>query len=311
MDTTWDCIVVGAGAAGLSAALVLGRARRRTLVIDAGRQSNLPAHGVGGLLGHEGRPPAELYAMGRAELARLPSVEVRAGEVVDGAADAHGVSLRLAGGGGERARRAILATGMDYRPPALPGVAERWGHSVFHCPFCHGWEVRDRALGVLDRGASGARRALLLGMWSADVTLFADGPAELDDADASRLRAAGVAVEERTVVGLRGPGDALTGVALDGGDVVPCEGLMVPAPLHQRSPLAERLGLATSPPTAVVADGLAVGPLGRTTSPVVLAAGDVTGAMQSVAGAIAAGHAAAAGVVHSLVAEDHGLPEHP
>ena len=161
MDTNWDCIVVGGGAAGLSAALVLGRARRRTLLVDAAGQSNLPAEGIGGLLGHDGRPPAELYAAGREELAAYPTVELRAGSVVGGARRGEGFALELADGARETARRVLLATGLEYRYPALPGAAERWGGSVFHCPFCHGWEHRDEPLGVLERGSSGAHRALL------------------------------------------------------------------------------------------------------------------------------------------------------
>ncbi|HWJ63477.1 MAG TPA: FAD-dependent oxidoreductase, partial [Acidimicrobiales bacterium] len=141
MDENWDCIVVGGGAAGLSAALVLGRARRRTLVIDAGRQSNAVAHGIGGLLGHDGRPPAELYELGRGELAAYPTVEVRDGEVVAGEADDGRFTLQLADGRTETAKRVLLAGGMDYRRPDVAGAEERWGRSVFHCPFCHGWEV--------------------------------------------------------------------------------------------------------------------------------------------------------------------------
>ena len=135
MEKSWDCIVVGAGAAGLSAALVLGRARQRTLVVDAGRQSNLVAHGIGGLLGSDGRPPAELYAAGRDELAAYPTVELRSGEVVAGERRNPGFMLDMADGSREMARRVLLASGMDYRFPPLPGIPERWGRSVFHCPF--------------------------------------------------------------------------------------------------------------------------------------------------------------------------------
>src|SRR5918997_5846267 len=115
MENTWDCVIVGAGAAGLSAALVLGRARQRTLVVDAGRQSNLTAHGIGGLLGHDTRPPAELYAAGRGELAAYPTVELRPGEVVGGERSDGSFELELADGSRERALRVLLATGMDYR----------------------------------------------------------------------------------------------------------------------------------------------------------------------------------------------------
>jgi thioredoxin reductase len=303
MDTTWDCIVVGGGAAGLSAALVLGRARRRTLVVDLAGQSNLAAHGIGGLLGQEGRPPAELYADGHAELAALPSVEVRRGEVVDGAREGARFVLDLADGAREASRRVLLATGMEYRPPALPGVAERWGGSVFHCPFCHGWEVRGRPLGVLDRGATGVERALLLRMWSGDVTLLADGPADLDEEQAARLRAASVVVDERRVTGLRGPGDALSAVVFEGGAERPLEGLMVEARLHQRSDLAARLGAKAAEPNPMAADAVAVDAGFATNVPGLLAAGDLTGVMPSVANAVSAGSNAAAWIVRSLLGE--------
>ena len=175
MDTTWDCIVVGGGAAGLSAALVLGRARRRTLVIDSGGQSNLPAEGIGGLLGHNERPPHELYAIGRDELAAHSTVELREGAVSTGERQDGGFVLELADGSRETARSVLLATGMEYRYPELDGIAERWGRSVFHCPFCHGWEVRERPLGVLDPGPTGVHRSLLLRAWSDDVTLLTTG----------------------------------------------------------------------------------------------------------------------------------------
>ena len=299
----WDCIVVGGGAAGLSAALVLGRARQRTLVVDAGEQSNRPAHGIGGLLGQDGRAPDAFYAAGREELATYPSVELRSGEVVGGERRDGGVVLDLAGGGREATRRVLLATGMDYRRPALPGIEERWGRSVFHCPFCHGWEVRDRPLGVLDRGATGVQRALLLRVWSDDVTLYADGPAELDPGDSARLRAAGVDVDERPVAGLRGPGDTLTAVAIEDGTERRCGGLLVPVILHQRSELADQLGAVLTSVGPVVADAVEVDESFHSSVPGVSAAGDVSGRMPSVANAIAAGSSAAAMIVHGLATE--------
>ena len=144
MYEIWECVVVGGGAAGLSAGLVLGRARRRTLLVDAGQQSNLAAHGVGGLLGHDGRSPAALYEAGRKELGDYPSVELRSGEVVSGRRVDEVFELELSDGSRERTRRVLLATGMEYRPPEVKGLKECWGTSVFHCPFCDGWELRDQ-----------------------------------------------------------------------------------------------------------------------------------------------------------------------
>jgi thioredoxin reductase len=307
MGNPWDCIVVGAGAAGLSAALVLGRARQRTLVVDAGGQSNRDAHGIGGLLGHDGRPPAEFYAAGRDELAAYPTVELRSGQVLRGERHDEGFALELADGSRELARRVLLATGMDYRFPGLPGIVERWGRSVFPCPFCHGWEVRDKPLGVLDRGVTGVHRALLLRVWSDDVTLLADGPAELDAEDLERLREAGVTVDERRVEGLRGPDSRLTAVAFADGGERPCGGLLVPVTLHQRSALAEQLGAAATAPGPLAVDALEVDPMFRTSVPGLSAAGDLTAQAPSVANAVAAGNTAAAMLVGGLMNEARGL----
>ena len=303
MNTNWDCIVVGGGAAGLSAALVLGRARRRTLVIDDGEPSNRVAEGIGGLLGQDGRPPAEFYSAGRNELAAYPGVEVRSGEVVSGRRADESFVLELADGSAEQAGRVLLATGMDYRVPELDGVADRWGGSVFHCPFCHGWEMRDRPLGVLNRGAAGAHQALLLRAWSDDVTLLTDGPAELETEDSARLEAAGIAVDERTLTGLRGPDHALEAVLFaDGGEQL-CRGLLVRVELHQRSALAAQLGASAEEQGPVAVDPVAVDPTFSTTVPGLYAAGDLAGRMPSVANAIASGSTAAAMIVQGLTAQ--------
>jgi thioredoxin reductase len=301
-ELDWDVIVVGGGAAGLSAALVLGRARQRTLVIDAGGQSNRPAEGVGGLLGHDGRPPSDLYALGREELAAYPAVGVRDGEVRGGERHADGFKVELAGGERETSRNVLLATGMEYRYADVPGIAERWGRGAFHCPFCHGWEVRDRPLAVLDSGASGAGRALLLRAWSDQVTLLANGPADLDPDDAAKLQAAGVEVDERRVTSLVGPESTLTGIAFEDGDERPYGGLLVAVTLHQRSALARQLGAEYAEPTPLSAESIAIDATFGTTVPGLFAAGDVTPRMPNVANAVASGSAAAAAIVHAQTA---------
>jgi thioredoxin reductase len=303
METSWDCIVVGGGAAGLSAALVLGRARRRTLVIDAGGQSNRPAHGIGGLLGHDGRPPAELYEIGRQELTAYPSVEVRdtsvvSGEVVDGQ-----FVVNLADGAWVTGRRLLLATGVEYRYPALDGIAERWGASVFHCPFCHGWEVRDRALGVLGDGPMAVMRARLLRGWSEDVTLYTSGPAGLDPAEKAELASLGVAVEERSIAALEGTAPALEAVRFADGTTRSCGGLLVPITLHQRSQLAAQLGAAIAPSGPIAPEAVQSDEMRRTDVPGLYVAGDAGTGMPSVANAIASGSAAAAAIMHSLMDE--------
>ncbi|HEX2150072.1 MAG TPA: NAD(P)/FAD-dependent oxidoreductase [Actinomycetota bacterium] len=302
-NTDWDCIVVGGGAAGLSAALVLGRARLNVLLIDSGGQSNLPAHGIGGLLGHDGRPPSELYALGRKELAGYPTVELCDGRVVSGERDGDRFLLSLQDGSTEAARRVLLATGMDYSYPDVPGIAPMWGHSVFHCPFCHGWEARDQALGVLDGSPNGVHRALLLKMWSDDVTLLANGPAQFDGAEAKKLSKAGVAIDVRRVLRVRGEGDRLSAVEFEDGTSRPLGGLLVPVTLRQRSALAEQLGATYAEAGPVVANAVQVDPMFRTQVPGLSAAGDASVQMPSVANAVAAGSNAAAAIVQSLVVE--------
>jgi thioredoxin reductase len=292
-----ECLVVGGGAAGLSAALVLGRARRDVLVVDAGEQSNRPAHAVGGLLAQEGTAPVALYTAARDQLAGYPSVTLRDGDVEAIEPREDGTfGARLADGDEVAARRVFLAIGMQYAPPDLPGVAERWGDTVFHCPFCHGWEVRDRALAVLGAGDTGVYRALLLRGWSDDVVLLGG---EVDADGRAKLDAAGVRVDERAVVAVR---DEATVVFADGHELRR-DALLVAAPMRQRSGLAEALGLELDAAGAIVVDEL-----GRTSVPGVFAAGDVAGTVQMVSAAIGDGARVGAQIRFSLLAEDHDLP---
>jgi thioredoxin reductase len=302
MDSmSWECVIVGGGAAGLSAALVLGRARRRVLVLDAGEQSNRPAHGIGGLLGHDGRAPDELYTRGRAELAAYPSVELRDERVAGGSRRDGGFALTTAGGDTLEAARVLLATGMAYDVPDLPGVAELWGGPVFHCPYCHGWEVRDRALAVLGN-LKAMHRAMLLRRWSDDVVLLTDGPAELDADERAALDRAAVPVVERRVAGVRGRDGALEAVLFADGGELARDGLLVPAPLQQRSSLASDLGAELTERGTVDVDAV-----GQTTVPGLYAAGDVSALMPQVAGAIADGSRAAGAINDSLIAEQRGI----
>ena len=222
-----------------------------------------------------------------------------------------GFALDIAGAGRELTRRVILATGMEYRLPDLPGLAPLWGRSVFHCPFCHGWEMRDAALGVLGGGPGGLHRSLLLRGWSDNVVLLSDGPAELETDDVERLSAAGIEVDERPVARLVAQDGALAAVEFADGSTRARAGLLVPVTVAQRSPLAAQLGAEPGEPGPVVVDALVVDRMFRTTAEGVSAAGDVSAQMQQVAGAISAGSLAAAGVVQGLMAEDHGLEAPP
>jgi thioredoxin reductase len=285
---------VGGGAAGLSAALVLGRARQDVLLVDAGNQSNRPAHAIGGLLAQEGTSPAALYAAAHEQLAQYPSVAVRRGEVDSIERDGDGFRARVADAD-VRARRVLLAMGMEYAVPDLPGVAERWGDRVFHCPFCHGWEARDGRLALLADGEGAMIRALLLRGWSDDVVLLGT----VDDAARAKLDAAGVPVDDRPVAAITG--DGATVVFADGSELER-DAVMAEAPLRQRSTLAADLGLELTPAGAIKVDTFA-----RTSLRGVFAAGDVAGTHAQVSTAIGAGAAAGGFIRQDLLAAEHGL----
>lgn len=295
--TSYEAVVVGGGAAGLSAGLVLGRARRRALIVDAGDQCNRPAAGIGGLLGSDLRPPADYYATGAGELERYPTVELREGEIADARAASDGFALTLADGSEVRARRLLLATGMEYRFTAIEGAAERWGRGVFHCPFCHGWEVGGRPLAVHGNGEAGVRKASVLTTWSDDVTLLTDGPADLGPG-AAELAARGVVVDERRVERLTGPAGELATVRFADGSQRAVAGLLIGFTLHQRSDLATRLGVAFQAPGPMAAELIEIDAMGRTSVPGVFAAGDVAvRGIGGIAEAVYAGSTAAAAVV--------------
>jgi thioredoxin reductase len=274
MSSDFDCIVIGGGVAGLSAAMVLGRARRRTLLLDAGGQSNRAASHVGGLLGNDRIPPAQLYEAGRAQVEAYEAVTLREDEAVSASREGEGFSVATADGEQASARALVLATGMDYEVPDVPGFAELWGGAVFHCPFCHGWEVRDQAVAVLGSGEIADRQVALISNWTDDVT----------------------AVDPGEVSGLRVEEGALRAIVRHDGSEVPCEAVFVHAPLHPRGDLAAQLGLELTDHGTVQAD-----PTGATSVPGVYAAGDVAVSPQQVAIALGSGHMAGISVVKQLV----------
>jgi thioredoxin reductase len=280
------------------------------LVIDMGEPSNLVAGTIGGLLGHDRRRPAELYAAGRDELSAYPSVELCQGEVRKARSVADGILLELGSGEQIAARRVLLATGMRYCPPDIAGLERLWGTSVFQCPFCHGWEMRDKRLATLAAGEEAVHSALMLRGWSDDVVLLTDGTSDLGADERRQLDAAGVGIDERPIAELMGDNGRLTAVAFADGSRLERDGLLVEAPLRQRSELAEHLGAACAQ-GPLAPDSVSVDTLHRTTVTTVFAAGDVCTEHPHLAGAIAGGSQAAMIVVQSLLADQFGLPYPP
>lgn len=296
----YDVVIAGAGPAGLSAALVLGRARKRVLLCDHGPPRNAAAARVHGFVTRDGTPPAEMRRIGREQLAPY-DVEVRDDrvEAVDGERD----RLRVTLASGEvEARRVILCAGMVDELPELPGYRELWGQAIFQCPYCHGWEVRDRAFGCLLPAAAWLEYPLFLRGWTSDLIVFTDGRFEVTPEVRGRLARAGIGVEERRIVRLVGHAGHLEAVELEGGARVAREVLFARPPQRQTA-LVARTGVALDEQGFVRVDER-----NETSRAGVYAAGDLTTMRQGALVAAAAGALAAYSINHELTLADveHG-----
>jgi thioredoxin reductase len=300
--TRYEVVVIGGGAAGLSGALTLSRARRSVLVIDAGRPRNAPAAQVHVYLGREGTPPEELLATGREEVIGY------GGEIVTGTVTAaertdEGFRVVLDDGSAVIADRLLVTTGLVDELPDVAGLAERWGRDVLHCPYCHGWEVRDQAIGILATGPLAVHQALLWRQWSKNVTLFTADPLE----DGGRLAARDITVVEGWVAELEVTEDRLTGVRLESGEVIPCDALATVPRMTARADVLVGLGLETTEQERdghVIGSYVAADPTGATEIPGVWVAGNVAALMEQVIGSAAAGVRAGAAINADLIAEE-------
>ncbi|WP_246147486.1 FAD-dependent oxidoreductase [Nonomuraea turkmeniaca] len=306
MDTKYDVVVVGGGAAGLSGALTLGRARRKVLVIDAGEPRNAPAAGVHTYLTREGTPPHELLAAGREEVIGYGG-EIVTGTVVAAERGADGFRVVLDDGSAVVADRLLLATGLVDELPDVPGLAERFGRDVLHCPYCHGWEVRDQAIGVLATGPLAVHQALLWRQWSHDVTLFLHTGPELGAEQREQLAARDVTVVEGPVAGLEVTGDGLAGVRLADGTVVACRALAVATRLTARTDLLAGLGLESEDQEMaghVIGTRIPADAMGATNVPGVWVVGNAANVTEQVIVAAAGAVRVAAAINADLIAEE-------
>jgi thioredoxin reductase len=297
--TEYDVAIIGGGAAGLSAALVLSRARRRVLVVDAGAPRNAPAAHMQGFLSRDGMPPADLLAAGRDEVARYGG-EVSADHVEDVVAcPGSGFQVRLGTGDRVAARRLLVATGLRDELPDVPGLRERWARDVLHCPYCHGWEVREQRLGVLSDGsAESVRYAQTVRQWAADVVVFV--PADrLTETQRSELVARAIGIVEGDVMRVLVDDDQLSGVETTDGRAVPRDALFVPPRFVPNDELLVRLGCDRDDKGWVVKDAT-----GRTSVPGVWVAGNVANPRAPVVTAAGEGSAAAIALNADLVDDD-------
>lgn len=306
-----DVLIIGGGAAGLSAALVLGRARRQVAVVDAGQPRNAPASHMHGFLSRDGMPPAELLARGRAEI-RAYGVKLIDDRVVG---TGPGFVADLAGGQRVRARRVLIATGSRDVLPEIAGVAERWGRDLLHCPYCHGWEVRDQPLAVLGTTSGSVAHALLVRQWSDDVIFFAHTLEPAAD-ELAQLQSRGVQLVRGEVARLVVENDQLTGVEMTDGRVIPRAAAFIRPENHPR-PDGVLAGLGC---TVDDAGFVTVDATGRTSVPGVWAAGNVVDPRFQVITSAGQGSVAAIAINADLVRDDveravddalaGGLPSH-
>ncbi|HEX4250173.1 MAG TPA: NAD(P)/FAD-dependent oxidoreductase [Pseudonocardia sp.] len=302
-DLSFDVIVLGGGAAGLSGALTLARARRSVLVLDSGEPRNAPAEGVHGFLTRDGIAPAELVERGAAEVARyggrLLHARVRSARR-DGSEFAVGTEDDRV----LRARRLLVTTGLVDELPDIPGLRGRWGRDVLHCPYCHGWEVRDEPIGVLGTGPFAVHQALLFHQWSRDVTHFLHTGPEPSAEQWEQLAALDITVVDGEVAALEVADDRLVGVRLASGQVVPRRALAVMPRFNARVDALADLGLQAVEHPRGVGRYLPADPTGQTDVPGVWAAGNVTDPTGQVIAAAAAGVLAAGALNGDLITED-------
>jgi thioredoxin reductase len=293
-----DVAIIGGGAAGLSAALVLSRARRRVLVVDAGAPRNAPAAHMHGFLSRDGFPPGQLLAAGRQEVTGY------GGEIVDGSATElvpdgrTGFWVLLADGRRISARRLLVTTGLRDELPDIPGLRERWARDVLHCPYCHGYEVRDRQLGVIGGTPGAVRYAQIVRQWTHDLVYFT-APDLLTSAERSQLVARAIGIVEGTIEQLVVDDDRLRGVRMSDGSVVARDALFVPPRFVANNHLLVGLGCDVDGDGWVSADNT-----GRTSVAGVWAAGNVLDPRAQVITAAGAGSAAAIAINADLVEDD-------
>ena len=295
----YDCIIVGAGPAGLSAALMLGRCRRRVLVCEAGEPRNARSKGLHNYLTRDGTAPLEFLRLARKEAEEYPTIEFLPAEVKDARRTSDGFTVVLADRTELGTRKLLLATGVADDLPDIDGLGPLYGTSVHHCPYCDGWEWRDQPIAIFGRGEEGSALALALTVWSDDLVLCTDGPDGLTRAQREQLERVGIKVREDEVVRLEGQRGWLSRIIFAEGEPLPRRAFFLSPAQHQRSDLALRLGCRFTEKGAVN-----TGSCEATDVPGLYVAGDASKDAQFVIVAAAEGAEAGMAINKALLKDD-------
>jgi thioredoxin reductase len=291
-----DVIIVGGGPAGLSAALVLARACRTVLLFDNNQPRNAATRHMHGFLSREGITPGEFRRIARADLARYTTVTLREGDVIEAVCQPDGFEVRLTSGETCRSRKLLIATGVADNVPDVPGLRDFYGQSIFHCPFCDGWELREQPLAVYGKGRRGHGLSLELLGWSHDLVLCTDGPADIDDERREQLARNDIRIREERISRLEGRHGQLERIVFDTGETLARRGLFFTTGQHQASPLAMSLGCEFNEKGTVH-----TGRHETTTVPGLYVAGDASRDVQWVIVAAAEGAEAAFAITQDLI----------
>lgn len=295
----YDVVIIGGGPAGLSAALLLARARRRVLVCDSGSPRNAPAAASHNFFTRDGTPPLQLLQLGREQLQPYATVEFEAIAVTEARHNEKQFEIILADERRVSTRKILLATGLIDDLPAIPGIRELWGKSIAQCPYCHGWEVRDMPLAIIGNDPQLFEYARLIKGWTHDLVICTNGPSTLTESQHKALIANNIPIREDEIASLEGSNGQLEAILFANGERLSRHTIFMHVPQHQRSPLPQQLGCALTERGLIQVDAM-----GNTEVPGVYAVGDAAQPMQSIIAAAASGTIAASRINHELAIED-------
>ncbi|MDO3644899.1 NAD(P)/FAD-dependent oxidoreductase [Mucilaginibacter sp. L3T2-6] len=295
----FDVIIVGGSYSGLAAGMALGRALRRVLIIDSGKPCNAQTPHSHNFLTQDGQPPAAIAALGKSQVKKYGTVSFLDGMALKANATDGGFEVKIATGETFRSKKLIFATGIRDMLPKIDGLAECWGISVLHCPFCHGYEVRDKKTGIIGNGNHGFELAGLISNWTKDLSIFTNGPVEFTGQQIAQLAARHIDIIEIPIAKLEHTGGNISSILLEDRTRLPLTAAYIHSPFRQACPIPELLGCALTEDGYIQADAAQL-----TSVPGAFACGDSASRVRTVANAVAAGTTAGIMATRQLIAEE-------